>query len=173
MMSNSSIDLGEMPSSPRTVSSLPSLMRTETVETPREEEPMRERGSDQTVDRRSWRHGPSWRSVALVLIVIGVAAIVAGFDASFYAEYGGRTGSERAITCTPREDGPCSNPALIERQAEREPRLMSKLDSVGSEVALAGVILLVIGLVAVGAAIGSTRALRSQSAVLMQGGSSG
>jgi hypothetical protein len=120
---------------------------------------MRERGPDQTIDRKSWRHGPSWRSVALVLIIIGVAAIVAGFDASFYAEYGGRTGSERAITCTPREDGTCSNPALIERQAEREPRLMSKLAAVGNEVALAGLILLVTGLVAVGAAIGSRRAM--------------
>ena len=131
---------------------------------------MRERGPDQTIDRRSWRYGPSWRSVALVLIILGMAAIVAGFDAGFYAEYGGRTGSERAITCIPREDGTCSNPALIEQQAEREPRLMSKLAAVGSEVALAGVILLVTGFLAVGAAIGSRRAIRSQAAASIHGG---
>jgi hypothetical protein len=135
-----------------------------------EEEAMAEGGPDQTIERRSWRHGPSWRSVALVLIIIGMAAIVAGFDAGFYAEYGGRTGSERAVPCTPREDGTCSNPALIERQAEREPRLMSKLAAVGNEVALTGVILVVTGLIAVGAAIGSKRAIRSQAAASIQGG---
>jgi len=134
---------------------------------------MRERGSDRTVDRRNWRHGPSWRSVALVLIIIGVTAIVAGFDASFYAEYGGRPETERAFTCTPREDGTCSNPALIERQAAREPKIMSKLSSVGGEVALAGVVLLVSGFVAGVAAIGSRRSLRSQTTTPVPGGSGG
>jgi hypothetical protein len=118
---------------------------------------MGETRSDRPVSETRWRHGPSWRSVALVMIVLGMAAAVAGFDASFYAEYGGRQGPERAYTCTPQEDGTCSDPALIERRAEREPKLMSKLSSVGGELVLAGVALVVLGLLAVGAAIGAAR----------------
>lgn len=118
---------------------------------------MQESRPDRTVTEMGWRHGPSWRSVALVMILLGVAAAVAGFDASFYAEYGGRQGPERAYTCTPQEDGTCSDPALIQRQAEREPKLMSKLTSVGGELVLAGVALVVLGLLAVGAAIGAGR----------------
>jgi hypothetical protein len=60
------------------------------------------------------------------------------------------------------EDGTCSNPALTERQAEREPKLMTKLNSVGGELVIGGATLFVTGLLAAGAAIGSGRALRSQ-----------
>jgi hypothetical protein len=35
----------------------------------------------------------------------------------------------------------CSDPTLIEREAEREPKPMSKLTSVGGELVLAGVAL--------------------------------
>lgn len=51
----------------------------------------------------------------------------------------------------------CSDPTLIEREAEREPKPMSKLASVGGELVLAGVALVVLVLLAVGAAIGARR----------------
>jgi hypothetical protein len=78
---------------------------------------------------------------------------VTGFDMAFYAEFGGPEGPEQAYSCTPQEDGSCISPTLIERQASREPKLMSKLRSVGSGLASAGLLLFVAGLASVGAAV--------------------
>ena len=105
------------------------------------------------VNQRSWGHGPSWGAVALVLVALGVAALVTGFDVTFYAEFGGREGPEQAFSCTPQEDGSCVSPTLIERQAAREPKLMSKLRSVGGVLGFAGLLLFVAGLASVGAAV--------------------
>jgi len=60
------------------------------------------------VNKRSWGHGPSWGAVALVLVTLGVAGLVTGFDMAFYAEFGGREGPEQAYSCTPQEDGSAS-----------------------------------------------------------------
>jgi heme A synthase len=98
--------------------------------------------------------------VAVVLLALAVGAIVAGFDAALYAEYGGRPeGPERPFPCTPQEDGSCVDPTQIERQAQREPRLAAKLNSVGALMGLIGLILLVAGLVCVGAWIRARRRL--------------
>jgi len=112
------------------------------------------------VSKRGWGHGPSWGAVALVLLALGVAAVVAGFDAALYAEIGGREGPERAYSCTPQEDGSCFDPTLIERQAAREPKLMSKLNSVGGELGFAGLLLFVAGLLSVGPAVVARRRRR-------------
>jgi hypothetical protein len=110
--------------------------------------------------KRGWGHGPSWGAVALVLLALGVAAVVAGFDAALYAEIGGREGPERAYSCTPQEDGSCVDPTLIERQAAREPKLMSKLNSIGGELGFAGLLLFVAGLLSVGPAVVARRRRR-------------
>jgi hypothetical protein len=110
--------------------------------------------------KRGWGHGPSWGAVALVLVALGVAAVVAGFDAALYAEIGGREGSEQSFSCTPQEDGSCFSPMLIERQAAREPKLMSKLRSISSELGLAGLLLFVAGLLSVGPAVVARRRRR-------------
>jgi hypothetical protein len=89
-----------------------------------------------------------------------VAAVVAGFDATLYAEIGGREGPERAYSCTPQEDGSCVDPTLIERQAAREPKLMSKLNSIGGELGFAGLLLFVAGLLSVGPAVVARRRRR-------------
>jgi hypothetical protein len=115
------------------------------------------------VSKRGWGHGPSWGAVALVLLALGVAAVVAGFDAALYAEIGGREGPERAYSCTPQEDGSCFDPTLIERQAAREPKLMSKLNSVGGAVMSVGLLLFVAGLVSVGPALNARRRRREGS----------
>ena len=115
------------------------------------------------ITTRRWRDGPSWGAFALVLLALGVAALVAGFDATWYAEYGGRGGPEQAFSCTPQEDGSCFSPALLEQQAAREPELMSKLNSVGGEVMIAGLLLLVAGLVSVGVALDARRRRRGGS----------
>ena len=112
------------------------------------------------VNKRSWGHGPSWGAVALVLLALGVAAVVAGFDAALYAEIGGREGPERAYSCTPQEDGSCFDPTLIERQAAREPKLMSKLRSVGGVLGFAALLLFVAGLLSVGPAVVARRRRR-------------
>jgi len=112
---------------------------------------------------RRWGHGPSWGAVALVLLALGVAALMAGFDSAFYAEYGGREGPERAISCTPQEDGSCFSPTLIERQAAREPKLMSKLTSISRGLGSAGLLLFVAGLASVGAAVVARRRRRGWS----------
>jgi hypothetical protein len=100
---------------------------------------------------------------ALVLLALGVAALIAGFDAALYAEIGGREGPERAFSCTPQDDGSCFSPALLEQQAAREPKLMSKLNSVGSEVMSVGLLLFVAGLVSVGPALNARRRRRKGS----------
>jgi hypothetical protein len=115
------------------------------------------------VNKRSWGHGPSWGAVALVLVALGVAGLVTGFDMAFYAEFGGREGPEQAYSCTPQEDESCISPTLIERQAAREPKLMSKLRSVGSGLASAGLLLFVAGLASVGAAVVVRRRRRGGS----------
>jgi len=112
---------------------------------------------------RMWGHGPSWGAVALVLVTLGVAAIVGGFDAALYAEIGGREGSEQSFSCTPQEDGSCFSPTLIERQAAREPKLMSKLRSVGDVLGLAGLLLFVAGLASIGPAVLARRRRRGGS----------
>ena len=89
---------------------------------------------------RPGRRGPSWRAVAGALVVIGIAALVLGFDASFYAEYGGREETERAIPCIPQPDGTCRSEEMTERQARREPKLMAKLDQVGGRLVMVGVV---------------------------------
>ena len=68
-------------------------------------------------------------TVALVALLLGIGAIVLGFDAALYAEYGGREGTEESISCDPQPDGSCSG--LLERQAEREPRLVAKMNELG------------------------------------------
>ena len=113
--------------------------------------------------KRGWGHGPSWGAVALVLLTLAVAAVVAGFDAALYAEIGGREGPERAYSCTPQEDGSCVDPTLIERQAAREPKLMSKLTSISSELGLAGLLLFVAGLASIGPATLARRRRRAGS----------
>lgn len=122
-----------------------------------------DRATTPVVNTRSWRHGPSWGAVALVLLALGVAEVVAGFDASLYAEIGGREAPERAYSCTPQEDGSCVDPTLIERQAAREPKLMSKLRSVGGVLASAGLLLFVAGLASVGTAVVARRRRRGGS----------
>jgi hypothetical protein len=77
--------------------------------------------------------GPSWGTVSLIALLLGIGAIVLGFDASFYSEYGGR-GPDRAIRCDPQPDGSCTNEELIQRRAEREPKLMAKLNEVGGRL---------------------------------------
>jgi hypothetical protein len=109
------------------------------------------------VIKRSWGHGPSWGAVALVLVALGVAALVIGFDVTFYAEFGGREGPEQAFSCTPQEDGSCISPTLIERQAAREPQLMSKLRSVGGVLGFAGLLLFVAGLASVAVVVDRRR----------------
>jgi len=115
------------------------------------------------VNKRSWGHGPSWGAVALVLVALGVAALVTGFDVTLYAEFGGREGPEQAYSCTPQEDGSCISPTLIERQAAREPKLMSKLRSVGGVLGLAALLLFVAGLASVGTAVVVRRRRRAGS----------
>jgi hypothetical protein len=115
------------------------------------------------VTTRRWRDGPSWGVFALVLLALGVAALIAGFDAALYAEIGGREGPQRAFSCTPQEDGSCFSPALTEQQAAREPKLMSKLNSVGSAVMSVGLLLFVAGLVSVGPALNARRRRRGGS----------
>ena len=112
------------------------------------------------VTNRRWGDGPSWGVVALVLVALGVAAFVAGFDASLYAEIGGREGSERPNPCIPQEVGSCVSPTLIEQQAAREPKLMSKLRSVGGELAFAALLLSVAGIASLGAAVIARRRRR-------------
>jgi len=113
--------------------------------------------------KRRWGHGPSWGAVALVLLALSVAALVAGFDAAWYAEYGGREGRERPIPCIPQEDGSCAGPTLIEQQAAREPKLMSKLTSVSGELGSAALLLFVAGLASVGLAVVARRRRREGS----------
>ena len=124
---------------------------------------MDEARSTPAISARGWRHGPSWGVVALVLLALGVATVMVGFDASLYAEYGGRGGNEHAFSCTPQEDGSCISPTLLEQQAAREPRLMLKLNSVGSDVMTAGLLLFVVGLISVGAALDARRRRRGRS----------
>ena len=112
-----------------------------------------DRSTTPVPSERRWGHGPSWGAVALVLLALGVTALVAGFDSAFYAEFGGREGPERAFSCTPQEDGSCVDLTLIERQAAREPKLMSKLRSVGGELASVGLLLFVAGLASVRVAV--------------------
>jgi hypothetical protein len=100
-----------------------------------------------------WRHGPSWLSVTFALIVLGIAGVVSGFDAAIYAEYGGREGSERAYHCTTLEDDRCVDPTTVEHAVAREPKLMSKLASVGDRQLLVGLGLVFAGVGIVGAAI--------------------
>ena len=122
-----------------------------------------DRATTRVPTERGWGHGPSWGAVALVLLTLAVAAVVAGFDAALYAEIGGREGPERAYSCTPQEDGSCVDPTLIERQAAREPKLMSKLTSISSELGLAGLLLFVAGLASIGPATLARRRRRAGS----------
>ena len=115
------------------------------------------------VNKQSWGHGPSWGAVALVLVALGVAALVIGFDMTFYAEFGGREGPEQAYSCTPQEDGSCISPTLIERQAAREPKLMSKLRSVGGVLGFAALLLFVAGLASIGMVVVARRRRRGGS----------
>jgi hypothetical protein len=124
-----------------------------------------DRATAPVATERRWGHGPSWGAVALVLLALGVAAFVAGFDSALYAEIGGREGPEWAYSCTPQEDGSCFDPTLIERQAAREPKLMSKLRSVGGELASVGLLLFVAGLASVGTALVVRRRRRGESDV--------
>ena len=122
-----------------------------------------DRATTPVATKRGWGHGPSWEAVALALLVLGVAAVVAGFDAALYAEIGGREGSEQSFSCTPQEDGSCFSPTLIERQAAREPKLMSKLNSVGNVLGFAGLLMFVAGLLSVGPAVTAHRRRRGGS----------
>lgn len=124
---------------------------------------MDEARSTPAITTRRWGHGPSWGVFALVLLALGVAALVVGFDAAWYAEFGGRGGPEQAFSCAPQDDPPCFSPTLLEQQAAREPELMSKLNSVGSELMMAGLLLFVAGLVSVGAAFDARRRRRGGS----------
>ena len=64
--------------------------------------------------------------------------------AALYAEYGGREGTEESISCDPQPDGSCSG--LLERQAEREPRLVAKMNELGGILGLVGLVALLAGL---------------------------
>ena len=122
-----------------------------------------DRTTTSVATKQGWGQGPSWGAVALVLLTRGVAAVVAGFDAALYAEIGGREGSEQSFSCTPQEDGSCFSPTLIERQAAREPKLMSKLTSISSEKGLAGLLLFVAGLASIGPAVVARHRRRAAS----------
>ena len=159
-MSNLSARMGELPSSRLRCRRLP-FQRT--AELNRLGGRPMDEPTTPAITTRRWRAGPSWGVFALVLLALGVAALVAGIDAALYAEIGGREGPERAFSCTPQEDGSCFSPALLEQQAAREQKLMSKLNSVGSAVMSAGLLLFVAGLVSVGAALNARRRRREGS----------